>query len=177
MASRGCCFMLLSLNSSKTCYYIHLSGAIFSSKPTLYYPCNKWRKFILSLCVHIPPKCMHVAAFLLWFVPFTQMRYFCCPQTIIGQYMFGFNQAVLFTFTWNWLGFVFLGWVCVVHYPSLLLTGGKLGTTIVCEVLLYLICTVHDNSAGVVTAIIFKGLVVMILADMLFLISLLWVMS
>ena len=42
----------------------------------------------------------------------------------------------------------------MVHYPSLLLTGGKLGTTILCEVPLYLICTVHGNSTGVVAAVI-----------------------
>jgi len=61
----------------------------------------------------------------------------------------------------------------MVHYPSLLLTGRKFGTTILCEVPLYLICAVHDNSTGVVAAVILKGLVVMILADILFLILLL----
>jgi hypothetical protein len=50
----------------------------------------------------------------------------------------------------SWVG------LCVVHYPSLLFAGGKLGTTIVCEVPLYVICTVHDSSTGVVAAIIFK---------------------
>lgn len=44
----------------------------------------------------------------------------------------------------------------MVHYPSLLLTGSKSGTTILYEVLLFLVCTVHDNSTGVVTAVIFK---------------------
>jgi len=80
-------------------------------------------------------------------------------------------------FSCNCLGFVFFGWVYMVHYPSLLLTGSKSGTTILYEVLLFLVCTVHDNSTGVVTAVIFKWLVVMIRADMLFLIPLLWVMN